>query len=184
MRFYLDVKMFKGRPIAGILGAMGRDFIDELQADWSEQRPELDADAMGVVLRIQALAKILGDRVAERLLEHGLHWWQYDVLSALRRQGPPFRLTATGLAAAGRLTSGAMTNRIDRLEAQGLVRRVPDRQDRRRVLVQLTSKGRKRVDQATAARFEAATAALDGLTGAQRRQLGDLLRRLLLAREA
>lgn len=163
---------------------MGRDIIDDLQADWSAQRPELDSDAMGVVLRIQALAKILGDRVAERLLEYGLQWWQYDVLSTLRRQGRPFRLTATGLAAAGRLTSGAMTNRIDRLEAQGLVRRVADPQDRRRVLVQLTPKGRKLVDQATAARFDAARAALDGLTDAQQQRLGDLLRSLLLARDA
>jgi len=160
---------------------MGRDIIDDLQTDWSAQRPELDSDAMGVVLRIQALAKILGDRVAARLLEYGLQWWQYDVLSALRRQGRPFRLTATELAAAGRLTSGAMTNRIDRLETEGLVRRVADPQDRRRVLVQLTPKGRKLVDRATAARFDAATAALGGLTEAQRRQLGDLLRRLLLA---
>ena len=160
---------------------MGRDIIDDLQTDWSAQRPELDSDAMGVVLRIQALAKILGDRVAARLLEYGLQWWQYDVLSTLRRQGRPFRLTATELAAAGRLTSGAMTNRIDRLENEELVRRVADPQDRRRVLVQLTPKGRRLIDQATAARFDAATAALNGLTEAQRRQLGDLLRRLLLA---
>jgi DNA-binding MarR family transcriptional regulator len=162
---------------------MARDNIDELQTDWSEQRPELDADAMGVVLRIQALAKILGDRAAGRLLQHGLQWWQYDVLSALRRQGHPYRLTASALADAGRLTSGAMTNRIDRLEAEGLVRRVSVPQDRRRVLVQLTSRGRKLVDQATAARFEAAAAALEGLSQVQQARLDDLLRELLLAQE-
>jgi len=159
---------------------MGRDIIDDLRDDWGTQRPELDTDAMGVVLRIQALAKILGDQVAERLLEFGLQWWQYDVLSALRRQGGPFLLAATELANAARLTSGAMTNRIDRLEQQGLVRRVPDRKDRRRVLVQLTAKGRKLVDRATSARFEAATAALASLDRKQRRQLADLLRTLLL----
>lgn len=183
MRFYLDVKMFNGRQNAGILGAMGRDIVDELQADWNEQRPELDTDAMGVALRIQALAKILGERVAERLLEYGLQWWQYDVLSALRRQGRPFRLTATELAGASRLTSGAMTNRIDRLEADGLVRRVADPRDRRRVLVQLTARGRKLIDQATAARFDVATAALDGLSEPQRRRLDSLLRALLLFQE-
>ena len=160
--------------------AMGRDIIDDLRDDWSAQRPELDTDAMGVVLRIQALAKILGDQVAERLLEFGLQWWQYDVLSALRRQGGPFLLAATELANAARLTSGAMTNRIDRLEQQGLVRRVPDPKDRRRVLVQLTARGRKLVDRATSARFETATAALAGLDPIQRRQLADLLRTLLL----
>ena len=162
---------------------MARDIIDELQTDWSEQRPELDADAMGVVLRIQALAKILGDRAAERLLRHGLQWWQYDVLSALRRQGQPYRLTASELADAGRLTSGAMTNRIDRLEAERLVRRVSDPHDRRRVLVQLTTRGRKLVDEATAARFEAASAALAGLSKVQQARLDGLLRELLLAQD-
>jgi DNA-binding MarR family transcriptional regulator len=162
---------------------MGRDIIDELQADWSEQRPELNAGAVGVVLRIQALAKILSDRAAERLLQHGLQWWQYDVLSALRRQGRPYRLTASELADAGRLTSGAMTNRIDRLESEGMVRRLPDPEDRRRVLVELTPAGRRLVDMATEARFEAAAEALESLDQSQRDQLGDLLRRLLLAHE-
>ena len=162
---------------------MGRDIIDEVQADWSEQRPELDTGSMGVVLRIQALAKILGDQAAERLLQHGLQWWQYDVLSALRRQGRPFCMTASELAEAGRLTSGAMTNRIDRLESEGLVRRLPDPGDRRRVLVELTADGRKLVDKATKARFEAASEALQGLDENQRKHLGDLLRGLLLAQE-
>jgi DNA-binding MarR family transcriptional regulator len=181
--FYLYVKIFIADSIAGILGAMSRDIIDELRADWSEQRPELDTEAMGVVLRIQALAKILADQAAERLSRYGLQWWQYDVLSALRRQGRPYRLMATELAAASRLTSGAMTNRIDRLESEGLVRRLHDPQDRRRVLVELTASGRKLVEQAMTARFETAAGALNSLDSSQRRQLGDLLRDLLLAQE-
>jgi DNA-binding MarR family transcriptional regulator len=162
---------------------MSRDIIDELRADWSEQRPELDTEAMGVVLRIHALAKILGDQAADRLSRYGLHWWQYDVLSALRRQGRPYRLMATELADAGRLTSGAMTNRIDRLESEGLVRRLHDPQDRRRVLVELTASGRKLVERAMAARFETAADALSALDRRQRRQLSDLLRDVLLAQE-
>jgi DNA-binding MarR family transcriptional regulator len=181
--FYLDVKIFIMGSIAGILGAMNRDIIDELRADWSEQRPELDTEAIGVVLRIQALAKILGDQASERLSRYGLQWWQYDVLSALRRQGRPYRLMATELAEAGRLTSGSMTNRIDRLEGGGLVRRLHDARDRRRVLVELTARGRKLVDQATAERFKAAANALDSLDRQQRRLLGDLLRDLLLAHQ-
>ena len=160
---------------------MGRDIIDELQDDWSQARPDLDAGAMGVVLRIQALEKILGDQAAARLQEFGLHWWQYDVLSALRRQGPPFQLAASELAQAGMLTSGAVTNRIDRLEQQGLVRRLHDPQDRRRVLVQLTDAGMELVDLATKARFETAATALACLGARQRQQLSALLRRLLLA---
>ncbi len=81
-----------------MLRCMSRDIIDDLQEDWSEERPDLDSEAMGVVLRIQALDKILGDQVAERLRDFGLQWWQYDVLSALRRQGKPFRMAATELA--------------------------------------------------------------------------------------
>jgi len=162
---------------------MSRDIIDELQDDWSEERPDLDSEAMGVVLRIQALDKILGDQVADRLREHGLQWWQYDVLSALRRQGKPFRMAATELAEASMLTSGAMTNRIDRLEQKGLVRRLTDSEDRRRVLVELTPEGVERVENATKARFEIATAAISGLDRKSRRQLSNLLRLLLLAQE-
>ena len=162
---------------------MDHDIIDELQADWSEERPDLDSEAMGVVLRIQALEKLLGDQVAERLQDFGLQWWQYDVLSALRRQGKPYRMAATELAEASMLTSGAMTNRIDRLEEEGLVRRSHDPADRRRVLVELTRKGRQRVDNATRARFEIAAAAVSGLDRESRRQLSDLLRSLLLAQD-
>jgi DNA-binding MarR family transcriptional regulator len=161
-----------------------RDSIDELQEDWKRQRPELDNAAIGIVLRIQALEKRLGDQAAERLQAVGLQWWQYDVLSALRRQGQPFRMAATELAAAAMLTSGAMTNRIDRLQREGLVRRVADARDRRRVLVQLTRKGVARVDRATEARFKAAAAALECLGDSQRRQLERHLRQLLLAQEA
>ena len=175
--------MFIVHSIAGILDAMNRDIIDELRADWNEQRPELDTEAMGVVLRIQALAKILGDQAAERLSRYGLQWWQYDVLSALRRQGRPYRLMATELAGASRLTSGAMTNRVDRLESKGLVRRLHDPQDRRRVLVELTRSGRVLVERAMAARFEAAADALSALSPRQRKQLSNLLRDVLLAQE-
>ena len=160
---------------------MARDVIDELQQDWSEQRPDLDAEPMGVVLRIQALAKILADQTAERLEEFDLQWWQYDVLATLRRQGAPYVMAATELADASMLTSGAMTNRIDRLEASKLVRRIQDDKDRRKVLVQLTRKGLNLIDDATDARFEAALNALDGLTTRQKESLSNLLRLVLAA---
>ena len=162
---------------------MSRDIIDDLQEDWSEERPDLDSEAMGVVLRIQALDKILGDQVAERLQDFGLQWWQYDVLSALRRQGRPFRMAATELAETTMLTSGAMTNRIDRLANAGLVQRLHDPEDRRRVLVELTARGHQQVDNATRARFEIASTALSRLDRKRRKQLSDLLRQLLLAQD-
>jgi DNA-binding MarR family transcriptional regulator len=158
---------------------MNKDVIDELQSDWNQQRPDLDPEPMGVVLRIQALAKILGDQTAARLQEFDLQWWQYDVLSALRRRGKPFILAATELADSAMLTSGAMTNRIDRLEDERLVRRLKDNDDRRRVLVQLTRKGLKLIEGATEARFESAMEALDGLNTRQRESLSNLLRLVL-----
>ena len=159
---------------------MDKDRIDDLQADWSEQRPELDTEATAVVLRIQALARILADQAALCLQEFGLQWWQYDVLSALRRQGEPYQMSASELATAAMLTSGAMTNRIDRLEELGWVQRMKDKTDRRKVLVKLSRKGQKIVDQATQARFQAATLALEPLSATQRNQLDGLLKRLLL----
>jgi len=160
-----------------------RDTIDALQQDWSEQRPDLDPEPMGVVLRIQALAKILGEQTALRLQEYDLQWWQYDVLSTLRRQGAPFTLPATALAESAMLTSGAMTNRIDRLEEAGLVRRLKDDADRRKVLVQLTDQGLKLIESATEARFETAMDALESLSAKQRNALSNLLRLVLTAQE-
>lgn len=160
---------------------MTRDVIDELQSDWNRQRPELNIEPMGVFLRIQALAKIFADQTAARLLEFELQWWQYDVLSALRRQGRPFIMAATELAETTMLTSGAMTNRIDRLEAEKLVRRIKDKNDGRRVLVQLTRKGLRCIESATEARFDTATHALEGLSNKQMESLNSLLRLLLTA---
>ena len=163
---------------------MGKDAIDHLQNDWRQERPDLDPGPMGVVLRIQALAKILEDQAAERLQEFELQYWQYDVLSALRRQGEPFLMAATELADATMLTSGAMTNRIDGLEAEGLVRRRNDPDDRRKVLVQLTRKGLELIEDAAEARFATAMEALEDLSPLQRRKLSDLLRQVLTAQQA
>jgi len=162
---------------------MKKDSIDELQVDWGQQRPDLNAEAMGVILRIQALAKILGGQTAEKLGKLELQWWQYDVLSTLRRQGKPYIMAATDLADATMLTSGAMTNRIDRLEADKLVRRLKDVDDGRRVLVELTHWGLELVETAAKARFQVAMEALNGLTKKQRETLNDLLRILLATQE-
>ncbi|MGA9572815.1 MAG: MarR family transcriptional regulator [Lysobacterales bacterium] len=160
---------------------MPKDIIDDLQNEWSVQRPDLNHEPMGVVLRIQALAKILGNQTAAKLQEFDLQWWQYDVLSTLRRQGTPFIMAATELAASNMLTSGAMTNRIDRLEEDKLVRRIKDENDGRRVLVQLTNAGLSLVEEATEARFETAMYALESLSGPQRDSLNSLLRLVLTA---
>lgn len=158
---------------------MKNDRIDRLQGDWEDQRPELDNDAMGIVLRLQMLARILGEQASACLAEHGLEWWQYDVLSTLRRQGRPFRLPASELARQGLLSTGATTHRIDRLEDLDWVQRRADPHDRRRVLVGLTRRGRRMVDRATEARFEVAESALKDLDRPERQQLVNLLKQLL-----
>lgn len=158
-----------------------RDHVDAWQADWQAQGVDLDRDALGVVLRVQALARRFEEQVAACLDAFGLAWWQYDVLSALRRQGPPYALGASELAAAGELTSGALTTRIDRLVEAGLVERRRGETDRRRVQVRLTKRGLALVDRAARARFEAAEAALAGLSAADRRRLNRLLRGVLVS---
>jgi len=181
---YLHVKTFNTNGRQGIIATMNKDMIDELQHDWMLQRPDLNSEPMGVVLRIQALAKILGERTNTRLRELDLEWWQYDVLSTLRRQGEPFVMIVTDLAEASMLTSGAMTNRIDRLEEENLVRRIKDENDGRRVLVQLTRNGLKMIEKATEARFATAMDALESLSKQQRDSLSNLLRDVLAAQNS
>jgi len=182
-QIYLDIKKFNADRKQGIMLTMIKDVIDELQNDWSAQRPDLNIEPMGVVLRIQALAKIFGDQTAARLQDFDLQWWQYDVLSTLRRQGQPFIMAATELADSAMLTSGAMTNRIDRLEEDKLVRRIKDNNDGRRVLVQLTNSGLNLIEKATKARFETAMDALESLSSKQRNSLSNLLRLVLTNQE-
>lgn len=181
--FYLYVKIFNIEAKTATLSAMEKDMIDDLRADWNDQRPDLDTEALGVVLRIQALAKLLGDQAAQQLGPFELQWWQYDVLATLRRQGAPYRLAATELANAVMLTSGAMTNRIDRLVEAGLISRVADKEDRRRIFVQLTAEGLELIESAAEIRFQTATDAINCLDDRQTAQLSDLLRLVLLAQE-
>ena len=121
---------------AGILPVpVLRDEVDELVAAWRAQRPDLDVEPLQVLSRISRLARHLDIARRGAFADHGLESWEFDVLSALRRQGPPFQLTPGALLRATLVTSGTMTNRIDRLAAAGLVRREPDPRDKRGVLV-------------------------------------------------
>ena len=162
---------------------MDKDQVDEVLKDWAAERPDLDNGSLGIVLRLQFLAKRFLEQVTAELSSLGLEWWEYDVLSALRRQGEPYRMPATSLAEESRLSAGAMTHRIDRLENKKLVTRTTDDQDRRRVIVQLTKSGKTLIDQATEARFAAAEQALETLSTTEHKQLGNTLRKLLLSQE-
>src|SRR5215469_5862483 len=124
------------------------DEVDDLVAQWQAQRPDLDVDPMHVLSRVTRLARHLDIARRSAFASHGLETWEFDVLSALRRVGPPFQLTPGALLRATLVTSGTMTNRIDRLTEASLVQREPDPRDRRGVLVTLTEQGRAVVDAA------------------------------------
>ncbi len=163
------------------MAAMTPDRVDKLLGQWSAQRPELDCSGLDVVARVQDAAKMLRRNEDAALHALGLKMWEYDVLSALRRQGAPFRLPATELARESLLSTGAMTHRIDRLEERGLVSRASDPEDRRSVLVALTRAGQELTDQAVEARLVAAERQLSRLAGAERAALAHGLRKLVLS---
>jgi DNA-binding MarR family transcriptional regulator len=165
---------------AGILQApLLRDEVDDLVAAWRAQRPDLDVEPMQVLSRISRLARHLDIARRGAFADHGLESWEFDVLSALRRHGPPFQLTPGALLRATLVTSGTMTNRVDRLVRKGLVRREPDPSDKRGVLVTLTEQGREQVDAALADLLRRERALLTGLDSAERRRLADMMRILL-----
>jgi DNA-binding MarR family transcriptional regulator len=160
-------------------GTESRDEVDDLVAAWRIQRPDLDVEPLQVLSRVSRLARPLDIARRSAFTSHGLESWEFDVLSALRRIGPPFQLTPGALLRATLVTSGTMTNRIDRLTARGLVRREPDPADRRGVLVTLTGQGEIVVDAALADLLESERKLLAGLSEQQRQALANMLRTLL-----
>ena len=166
----------EGRPVS--------DEVDDIVARWRTERPDLDVAPLQVLSRVSRLARHLDRARRAAFAAHGLETWEFDVLSALRRQGSPYQLSPGALLRATLVTSGTMTNRIDRLESSGLVRRHDDPQDKRGVLVTLTAAGQSRVDAALADLLTAEQALLAGLPEASRHTLADLLRILLAPLDA
>ena len=156
-----------------------RDAVDEILEQWRRERPDLELEAMGIFGRLGRLAAVGSRVVSTTLAQHGLNVGEFDVLAALRRAGAPHRLTPTQLARALMLSSGAMTNRLDRLEAAGLVERKDDPGDRRGILVGLTRTGYTRVEAAVTAHVANEAEFLSALTRAEQRELSALLRKLL-----
>jgi DNA-binding MarR family transcriptional regulator len=163
----------------GVVVEQLRDEVDDLVAAWRAERPDLDVQPLQVLSRVSRLARHLDRARRTAFARHGLETWEFDVLSALRRQGAPYQLSPGSLLRATLVTSGTMTNRIDRLAAAGLVRRQPDPQDKRGVLVTLTPEGRARVDAALADLLGREEALLTGLDRGEREELASLLRTLL-----
>jgi DNA-binding MarR family transcriptional regulator len=153
-----------------------RDEVDRLVEAWRRERPDLDVAPMHVLSRVTRLSRHLDRARRQACAEHHLELWEFDVLTALRRSGPPYHLSPGQLIHETLVTSGTMTNRVDRLTARGLVTREPDPDDRRGVLVLLTQAGRQAVDAAMDGLLGRERDLLDGLAVAEQQQLAALLR--------
>jgi DNA-binding MarR family transcriptional regulator len=155
------------------------DEVDRLVEGWRASLPEIDVSPLEVLSRVSRLARHLDRQRSAVFARHDLEIWTFDVLSALRRAGPPYELSPGQLLASTLVTSGTMTNRIDRLEERGLVRRGPDPADARSVRVRLTPAGRRRVDAALRDLVAREDAILGNLDGSDRATLAGLLRRVV-----
>ncbi|MGY2490598.1 MarR family winged helix-turn-helix transcriptional regulator [Cupriavidus sp. CP313] len=155
------------------------DHVDGILAQWARERPDLDASPMGVIGRLGRLNRHTSRAIEAALGETGLQPWEFDVLATLRRAGPPYALSPGALIGSLMITSGTMTNRLDHLERAGLVRRQPNPEDRRGLLVELTEAGRERVDRALELHVANEHRLLADLTATERAQLAALLRRWL-----
>lgn len=155
------------------------DEVDEVMAAWHRERPDLATSPMAVWSRIHRLAGLLDAARKRCFAEHGLDNWEFDVLAALRRAGEPYQLSPGQLLHQTHVTSGTMTNRVDRLCDRGLVTRHAAPSDGRSVVVGLTGAGRRAVDNALEALVELEESLLAGWSAGERESLAAMLRRLL-----
>ncbi|KQR32669.1 MarR family winged helix-turn-helix transcriptional regulator [Curtobacterium sp. Leaf154] len=156
------------------------DEVDRIVAAWGRERADLDFGPLEVLFRVDRLARHL-DRARRTAFDASdMEPWEFDVLSALRRAGEPYELSPKTLLQQTLVSSGTMTNRVDRLAARGFVGRRTDPKDGRGILVSLTSQGRVAVDAAIADLLAAERDILSGVSADEQGQLAGLLRRLIL----
>lgn len=157
-----------------------RDSVDKITSQWNAVRPDVDVSPIEVIGRVSRLSRLIDRRLAENFARFGLENWMYDVLATLRRSGEPYELTAGDLMRDTMVTTGAVTNRIDRLEQRGLVERATT-SDRRKVIVRLTKRGLDTVDEVATSHLETERAILSSLSARQQHDLVAKLRTMLLA---
>lgn len=156
-----------------------QDEVDALVEAWRRERNDLDLTPVEVFSRISRLARQLDLARRQAFTDHAIESWEFDVLAALRRAGGDYELSPGRLLKETLVTSGTMTNRVDRLASRGFVERLPDPHDRRGVLVRLTPEGRETVDGAFEALLTAERDLLTDLSAREHRQLASLLRTLM-----
>ena len=155
------------------------DVVDRIIGQWNRERPDVDVSPLEVIGRVSRLSRLVDRVLAENFAKYAIEAWMFDVMATLRRSGEPYELAAGQLVSQTMVTTGAMTNRIDRLEQRGLVERVAA-PDRRKVIVRLTPQGLGLVNEVIASHMEAEEQILAGLSANQRRQLASQLKSVLL----
>ncbi|WP_217913945.1 MarR family winged helix-turn-helix transcriptional regulator [Miltoncostaea marina] len=164
----------RGCAMAGDPDAPVRRMLEQ----WAREMPDVDAAAMALFGRLSRVHAAASRAIEAGLAPHGLSRAEFDVLATLRRAGAPYRLAAGELAASMLLSPAATTNRVDRLQAAGLVERLPDPADRRAVVVGLTRRGRALAERAVRDHAANERRLLSGLSADEQRALAELLARL------
>ncbi|MFA0235907.1 MarR family winged helix-turn-helix transcriptional regulator [Vibrio sp. 10N.222.55.C7] len=159
------------------------DAIDRVVEQWAKEKPELETEPMAMMGRIMRIAKYMETQVAELHKKYDMKLGEFDVLATLRRSGNPYRLTPSELIGSMMLTSGAMTNRLDKLEAKGLISREHSKEDRRSVSVQLTKDGLILIDQMMTEHVEMQKKLVKSLSASQKKNTNQLLKTWLSAYE-
>ncbi|MFJ9364189.1 MarR family winged helix-turn-helix transcriptional regulator [Nocardia sp. NPDC101769] len=153
------------------------DAVDQITAAWRQQRPDVDTSPMEIFGRLARLGRMVDRELSDFFRAQGLERWEFDVLATLRRSGNESGLSAGALNKAAMITSGAITNRIDRLTAKGWVERVPDPKDRRAIQVHLTDSGRALIDRILPLHMDNEQRLLADLSPTDRAALIPLLRK-------
>jgi DNA-binding MarR family transcriptional regulator len=161
-------------------GQQMTDAVDRVIAQWDNVRPDLDNSPIGVIGRVSRLSRLIDRRLGENFARFGIENWMYDVLATLRRSGEPYELTAGDLVRQTMVTTGAITNRIDRLVERGFVERA-GAEDRRKVIVRLTDRGRQLVDDVVGDHLATERELLAALSPRQQAEMTTLLRTLLVS---
>jgi DNA-binding MarR family transcriptional regulator len=161
-------------------GQQTTDAVDRVIAQWDAVRPDLDNSPIGVIGRVSRLSRLIDRRLGENFARFGIENWMYDVLATLRRSGEPYELTAGDLVRQTMVTTGAITNRIDRLAERGLVERAAA-EDRRKVIVRLTERGRQLVDDVVNDHLDTEREILASLSPRQQADLANILRLVLVS---
>lgn len=161
-----------------------RDRVDEIQAQWARELPDLDTGPTALLGRVWRLSQLVAPTIEATMAGFGLDRGEFDVLATLRRNGAPYRMTPTALYQHLLIASASLTHRLNRLEAAGLVERVPSAIDGRSVEVKLTPRGRSLIERTIRADMQAERRLMDAIDPETQAALVELLRRATLQVEA